>query len=1179
MDLDLEPGYSKVPSVLLQLVGALGSTENGQYQPKVGCSSAIVDLFYKLKRDPAHKAEVALHLGTCQVMQTHLIPLLLLYRDNPRQLLPIAKLMELLTSPLPDASRRSTHYHELLAAHQAYKESFVSHKELMPVIMSLLASPLTETAPPKEDREAFRDHQVSLGLSQLLLCLLRNLLKIPDTVARAQVNSEGASVLQSSSQTRLVSALAQDMFLDILSYLMSTLDDSPINIDMFVDLTILDILHAVFAQADPRRVLAAYGERRRLEQSVNASFDKVGKKVAEDAVRVATEASAATSALRSVLAEEKKRKTLIRRSNTSRHANFGGKLQASTSLADGTMTLNERAAGVRLKPQSVSISSGLSAGGDMSETRNIDAKGSAGRAQRGAGATLHGVPPTRSLHDGALACVGRFAIDVLRSGGADDLMVRLKKFQEKAHYGNGAMFTQADIDRFATVRAFFAGFHVEYEKRRAATALRQVQATRKRKGQPLDAPLPGWAIFTDEAVKSLTLKVAFKESAVAVSALVSTGADGYWRLAPHLWLLREQINLAACLVECHDEHRRVRGVQLASTFTWDVQEELSVTLSRLLGSYKATKHPVETLGAIVTCSLAYIRLLRLVQEQRVGGVSQLLTKTKRKARKRTGTSAAAEAAQAAELAAAHAAGTVTTGNSDDVDAADAADAAADAPRVDPSQQPEGEGTPASAATDGAPPDPQSAAVEAADATTPTEVDIGPVRMPNDVDEIIEIERAVVLEETIDRFASANSLDNLRFLLEAYRANDSAVNRAAVKLIHTVSSKPNRRALLWSMQWFVLWNRVLEDPAVLANSSGMKELADLANWSLTRFFEAIDEIPGGEQLVVESLFRRTREDASYLSRVVEFMVPEPLGEEATMTLDDHIAKALKDAASPPKQKARLQEGSGASRHSSDEDDVDDDESSASETDKSDSESEGDVVWTADDDTLIMKFVVENAENAALLAALEFDEEKADPDVVQKRIDWLLASKSKAAKRKRQSKKKKTPARKKMTTADRIDIAREMRRNREARGATEDTSLNEKMEEEVEEESMEDDDASGSPSPAPASAAPASDEGADDDSFERTFRQRSAKGSDRAAKLASLAKQVQTKEELGEDLASAQRDARRGARSASQRGKRLRRLGADDSSSESNEEQSAPVDADEGAPPAVPEALPPAMPSVA
>ncbi|KAK4362997.1 hypothetical protein RND71_018238 [Anisodus tanguticus] len=178
----------------------IGIIEEDDDETRIGykkgkyCLDNLKDLLRFLRRDDPQTREVFKHVCKWNIVGKDLIPIIEYYQDDRNLLLNAVKVMVFLTMPIEPTSNDIPQQIELLWG----IKSSITFSEAVPVIMSLLESPLENLA-----CEAFTEDDWKMV--QLVLTLFRNVLAIQDI-----------STQQKSGGSMIEFVFLRDRFLELL---------------------------------------------------------------------------------------------------------------------------------------------------------------------------------------------------------------------------------------------------------------------------------------------------------------------------------------------------------------------------------------------------------------------------------------------------------------------------------------------------------------------------------------------------------------------------------------------------------------------------------------------------------------------------------------------------------------------------------------------------------------------------------------------------------------------------------------------------------------------------------------------------------------------------------------------------------------------------------------------------
>lgn len=248
-----------VVNELLLICSVIGSTDDdGAFIPVTDCLNWLQDLQRALRRDDDTTRTIALLLGSWQVVQTKLLPIVLACQYDSALVMTVVKLLVILTKPLSGGAQKAAKLvldvkrskskkqpitkaymkeHRRLkenALNQAkrlieYKRSFVDskHAGVLKIFVSLLTEPLARTGSSRTEA----DHMTI----ELVLHLFRNLL----SAGHVQTDRHEDNRLHQ----QMVALFESELVLDIIMVLGQEIEARE---NQHYNLLIMEILHYLF---------------------------------------------------------------------------------------------------------------------------------------------------------------------------------------------------------------------------------------------------------------------------------------------------------------------------------------------------------------------------------------------------------------------------------------------------------------------------------------------------------------------------------------------------------------------------------------------------------------------------------------------------------------------------------------------------------------------------------------------------------------------------------------------------------------------------------------------------------------------------------------------------------------------------------------------------------------------
>ncbi|CAN0373325.1 unnamed protein product [Rangifer tarandus platyrhynchus] len=232
---------------LLATCSALGYLEGDTYHREPDCLESVKDLIRYLRHEDETR-DVRQQLGSAQILQSDLLPILTQHRRDKPLFDAVIRLMVNLTQPallcfgsVPQEPSLRHHFLQVLAYLQAYKEAFASEKAF-----GVLSEALYELLQLGWEE---RQEEDNLLIERILL-LVRNVLHVPADLEREQRVDDDASV-----HDRLLWALHLSGLDDLLLFLAS----SPA--EQQWSLHVLEVISLMFRDQNPEQ-LAGVGQGR-----------------------------------------------------------------------------------------------------------------------------------------------------------------------------------------------------------------------------------------------------------------------------------------------------------------------------------------------------------------------------------------------------------------------------------------------------------------------------------------------------------------------------------------------------------------------------------------------------------------------------------------------------------------------------------------------------------------------------------------------------------------------------------------------------------------------------------------------------------------------------------------------------------------------------------------------------
>uniref|UniRef100_A0A8D0GH46 Timeless circadian regulator n=1 Tax=Sphenodon punctatus TaxID=8508 RepID=A0A8D0GH46_SPHPU len=290
---------------LLATCSALGYLEGDTYHKEPDCLESVKDLIRYLRHEDETR-DIRQQLGTAQILQNDLIPVVIQYHQDRQLLDAVVRLMVNLTQPallcfgkLPQDPSFRHHYLQVVSYLQAYKE--VSS---CPLLTGCSLLPLPHT--PPQDWEQ-RQEEDSLLIERLLL-LVRNVLHVP-----ADPDEEKNVDDDASTHDRVLWAVHMSGMDDLVKFLASS------QAEQQWSLHILEIVSLLFRDQNPEQLAATGQGRSAKERQVEATE---------------------LEALRQRELAERRSRTLQR---GSRHSHFGGSyiIQGIKAIGDRDLVFHK----------------------------------------------------------------------------------------------------------------------------------------------------------------------------------------------------------------------------------------------------------------------------------------------------------------------------------------------------------------------------------------------------------------------------------------------------------------------------------------------------------------------------------------------------------------------------------------------------------------------------------------------------------------------------------------------------------------------------------------------------------------------------------------------------------------------------------------------------------------------
>uniref|UniRef100_A0A8D0GCA5 Timeless circadian regulator n=1 Tax=Sphenodon punctatus TaxID=8508 RepID=A0A8D0GCA5_SPHPU len=283
---------------LLATCSALGYLEGDTYHKEPDCLESVKDLIRYLRHEDETR-DIRQQLGTAQILQNDLIPVVIQYHQDRQLLDAVVRLMVNLTQPallcfgkLPQDPSFRHHYLQVVSYLQAYKEVSVRVAAVSP----------TTT----QDWEQ-RQEEDSLLIERLLL-LVRNVLHVP-----ADPDEEKNVDDDASTHDRVLWAVHMSGMDDLVKFLASS------QAEQQWSLHILEIVSLLFRDQNPEQLAATGQGRSAKERQVEATE---------------------LEALRQRELAERRSRTLQR---GSRHSHFGGSyiIQGIKAIGDRDLVFHK----------------------------------------------------------------------------------------------------------------------------------------------------------------------------------------------------------------------------------------------------------------------------------------------------------------------------------------------------------------------------------------------------------------------------------------------------------------------------------------------------------------------------------------------------------------------------------------------------------------------------------------------------------------------------------------------------------------------------------------------------------------------------------------------------------------------------------------------------------------------
>uniref|UniRef100_A0A452E599 Timeless circadian regulator n=1 Tax=Capra hircus TaxID=9925 RepID=A0A452E599_CAPHI len=232
---------------LLATCSALGYLEGDTYHKEPDCLESVKDLIRYLRHEDETR-DVRQQLGSAQILQSDLLPILTQHRQDKPLFDTVIRLMVNLTQPallcfgsVPKEPSFRHHFLQVLAYLQAYKEAFASEKAF-----GVLSETLYELLQLGWEE---RQEEDNLLIERVLL-LVRNVLHVPADLEQEKRIDDDASV-----HDRLLWAIHLSGLDDLLLFLAS----SPA--EQQWSLHVLEIISLMFRDQNPEQ-LAGVGQGR-----------------------------------------------------------------------------------------------------------------------------------------------------------------------------------------------------------------------------------------------------------------------------------------------------------------------------------------------------------------------------------------------------------------------------------------------------------------------------------------------------------------------------------------------------------------------------------------------------------------------------------------------------------------------------------------------------------------------------------------------------------------------------------------------------------------------------------------------------------------------------------------------------------------------------------------------------
>ncbi|RAL51437.1 hypothetical protein DM860_010939 [Cuscuta australis] len=286
----------------------LGEIEEGEDGNAIGydtgehCSENLKDLLRFLRRDDPQTREVFKQVCKWNIAGKQLLPIIEYCHEDRNLVLNTVKVLVLLTMPIEPSSIDIPQQLEDLWA----IKSSITHSEVVPVIMSLLESPL-------ENLECESFTEDDWKLVQLVVTLFRNILAIQDISPHQKAG--GASTLQFTYlRDKFLELLFRENVMDVILVLSQHVGGSCRYLQ-HDNLLVLETFYYIFIGQEPELIAKAYSKCSKVDEVVVGSVNT----------------------LTEIMQEEREKRRLIRQRNLGCYSQFGGTF---TRLSlDGSKTL------------------------------------------------------------------------------------------------------------------------------------------------------------------------------------------------------------------------------------------------------------------------------------------------------------------------------------------------------------------------------------------------------------------------------------------------------------------------------------------------------------------------------------------------------------------------------------------------------------------------------------------------------------------------------------------------------------------------------------------------------------------------------------------------------------------------------------------------------------------------